>query len=381
MANQINKTDVLKTSLILLVLISSIIFLYSPHFKTKLGGYDVMELYREAQNRNTFKKIIDYKYFSQGGGPTSAYFNPVILLVWRQMATNYDKNHFFYHLLCTLIHIINTMIVFFLLKAFIKNNLFSFLATLSFTIYYLNFLTVGWIASGINQGLTIFLVLSALLSVIKYFQTKNTFFYFLSLLSFFLGTFTKEIAIFTIPILLAYYIIIQREKIFKFIKPDLILLPYLILSLPIILITFARMNGSAVITSFGGINFGAHMLYRFLDYVNYMITIIPASHIAKITLAMFILFLLPFLIYYGLRDKKLLFLTIWLALSIAIFIFSNFRDIYDLGRYLYLPSIAWFAMLYYIASNIKNLKTKIISSFFLINYTIVLNLFLILTRK
>jgi len=373
-----NKTiRVLLTLLILLALIISIGFLYSPHFKSKFGSGDNLEWSDEAQERDTFKKIIDYRYYSGRPGPSS-YFNPVQLLVWRYMRTHYGTNHHPYHLLCNLIHIINTIIVFFLLKIFIKNKFLTFTAALSFGVYYLNFQTVGWIASAIAIGLTGFFILSTLLLVIKYFQTKNKFFYFLSLLAFFLGTFTKEPVVFAIPILLAYYLIVQREKVLKFIKTDLIFLPYLILSVPIILITFARLSNSAVVNLWGGFNLGIHMLYRFIDFINYLITIIPVSFTIQIIVAIFILLLFPLLIYYGLKDRKLLFLSIWLVLSISIYTYSNFRDIYGLARYLYLPSVAWFGLLYYIAANIKNIKMKIITSFCLINYTIILNLFLIL---
>ncbi len=375
--SQIKNNKTIRILLILLILIISITFLYKPHFESKFGGGDNLEWYQEVKERNTLEKIFDYKYYSGRFGPSS-YFNPVQLLVWRYMVTHYDKNHYPYHLLCTLIHIINTIIVFFLLKTFIKNNFFSFGAALSFAIYYLNFETIGWISATITTGLAAFFILSTLFLSIKYFQTKNKFFYLSSLLTFAVGTFTKEYVVFVIPILLVYYLITQKKMVLKFIKTDLIFLPYLILSLPIILITFAKLNTSAIVTTWGGFNLGIHMFYRFTDFINYLITIVPVSFVIQIAVTAFILFSFPLLIYYGLKDKNLLFLTTWLVLLISIYIYSNFRDIYSLARYLYLPSVAWFGLLYYIAANVRNKKTKIITSFCLINYTIILNLFLIL---
>ena len=218
--SQIKNKKFLKILLILLILIISTIFVYRPIFKIKFGGGDNLEWYNEAQERYSFKKIIDYKYYSGRPGP-SAYFNPVQLLVWRYMVVRYDKDPYPYHLLSLLIHIINIIIAFFLLKIFIKSNFFSFAATLSFELYYQNFKTIGWTAAGITTGLSLFFILSTIFLAIKYLQTKNKFFYFSSLLIFFVGTFVKEYVIFTIPLLLAYYLIIKREKILKIIKKDL----------------------------------------------------------------------------------------------------------------------------------------------------------------
>lgn len=380
MFDQIKNNNILKTSLILLVLISSVVFLYNSDFKIKFISGDNLEWYNEAQERNTLTKILDFQYESGRPGPSS-YFNPIQLLLWKYMINNYDQNYYPYYILCALIHLANVIIAFFLINKFIKNKFFSFLAALSFAIYYLNFKTIGWIAAAITTGLTAFFLLSIFFLTLKYFQTKNIFFYFSSLLIFFLGTFAKEAVLFVIPVLLFYYLINHRERVFKFIKTDLIFLPYLILSLPIILITFARLNNSALTNTWGGFNFGIHMFYRFIDLLNYLITVIPASFNIQVAITLLILLSFPVLIYYGLKDKNLLFLTVWLILLVSIYIYSNFRDIYSLDRYLYLPSIAWFALLYYIVSNIKNLKTKIISSFFLINYTIILNLLLILTKR
>ncbi len=377
MLGQTKHKSLIKILLILAILIVSIVVLYKPHFKIKFGGYDNLEWYNEAQERDTLEKIIDYKYYSGRYGP-SAFFNPIQLFIWRYMTTHYEKSPFPYHLLSTLIHIINTIIVFFILRMFIKSNFFSFVATLSFAIYYLNFRTIEWIAAAITTGLATFFILSTFFLAIKYFQTKKRCFLILSLLIFFLGTFTKEYVVFTIPLLLAYYLIIQRKKVLKFVETDPFVLPYFMLSLPIILITLAKLNNSAIVNRWGGTNFGIHMFYRFIDFINYLITAIPVSFNIKMAIAMFILFSFPLLIYYGLRDKNLLFLVVWLIVFISIYIYSNFRNIYTLARYLYLPSIAWFGLLYYIAANIKNIKMKIVTSFCLINYTIIFNLFLIL---
>ena len=348
--------------------------------KNGFGGGDNLEWYQEAKERDSLKKIWDFQYYSGRLGP-SAFYNPIQLTIWRYMANKYGQQFYPYNILGMLIHLINVIIVFFLVNKFIKNKFFSFLAALSFGIFYLNFKTITWIVAGICWGLVAFCTLATLLLAIKYFQTKNIFFYLFSLIIFFLGTFIKEAVVFAIPVLLAYYFIIQREKTFKFIKNDLFVIPYFILSLPIVLITFIRLNESAITNVWGGANFGVHMFYRFIDFFHYLIAVIPASFSVQMAIIMFILLFFPVLIYCGLKNKTLLFLFVWLILSLSISIFQNFRNIYDLGRYLYLSSVVWFALLYYIVANIKNLKIKIISFFFLINYTIVLNLFLILTKK
>lgn len=373
--------NILKIIIILIIIISFGAFLYRPHFDFKFGGGDNLEWYQEAKERNTIKKVWDFQYYSGRQGP-SAYYNPLQLIIWQYMSNNYEKQHQPYHFLIILFHMANAIAFFFLVNKFIKNKFFSLLAALSFETYYLNFYAMAWIAGGICWGLIGLSMLSIFYLTIKYFETKNILLYLLSLLIFFIGTFIKEAIVFIVPMLLAYYLIKERRPIFKFIKKDLFILPYFILSLPIVLITLIRMKSSAIVNNWGGLNFGVHMFYKFIDFFNYLITIIPVSFGAQMAITTIVLIFLPLLIYYGFKkDKNLLFFSVWLILLILTYTFQNFRDIYTLGRYLYLPSIAWFALLYYMVSRIKNLKIKIISSFFLINYTIILNLFFVLTRK
>lgn len=374
--NQIKIKKIIEIILILAVLTASIIILYKPLFKYDLSGYDNMESYDEVRERNTFQKIINYKYYS-GRLTQSSYYNPVQLLVWKYLSDHYEKNSFPYRLLCTIIHITNTIILFFLLKIFLKEKILTFFAALSFAISSFSFQTIGWIAAGIAWGLATFFILSTILLLIKYFQTKNKFFYFLSLLTFFLGTLTKEPAVFIVPVLIAYYFIVQRSKILKFLKSDLIILPYLILSLPIILITTSRLKGSALVGVWGGFNFGIHMLYRFIEFITCLM-LIPKSFDIQMGIAAFILLIFPFLIYGGLRDKYLLFITIWLISLVSIYIYSNFRDIYVLtNKYFYLPLTAWFALLYYLVKKINDKKYKILAGILLVVYTIVFNFILI----
>jgi len=374
----IERYKFLKIFLAVLVIAGFVIVLYGSHFDIRLTGYDNLELYRGAKERNTLGKIFDFSYFSKGGDPPSAYYNPVILLVWRFMVNNFDKDASPYHLLCISLHLINALIVFFLFRKLFKNNFFSFLAALSFAVFYQNFESVSWIAAGIATGLTTFFILSTLFLAIQYFKTNNKLFFIFSLLTFFIGTFTKEYAVFAFPMVASYYLLLQRKWELKLIKKDLFLLPYLILSLPIVLITLLRLESSAVVTKWGGTNFGVHMVYRSFDFLNYLITVIPVSFGFKMMVAILILMAIPVLIYFRLKDKRLLFFMAWLCCSIAPFIYSNFRNIYTLGRYLYLPSVAWFGLLYYIALSIKSKKIRIGATLGLIGYTILFNLSLIL---
>ncbi len=190
MDSSVNKTNFLIIFLILLILISVVVFLYGPIFKIKFGGGDNLEWYQESLERDTFSKIFDFKYSSGRLGP-SAYYNPLQLIIWRYMADNYGKQPYPYHLLSILLHLTNTVIAFFFANKFIKNKFFSFLAALSFGVFYLNFQTVGWIAAGICYGLSAFFLFSVFFLFLKYFQTKNIFFFFYFLFFFFFFLFFK----------------------------------------------------------------------------------------------------------------------------------------------------------------------------------------------
>lgn len=382
MINKILKNDDFKIFLILAILTFSIFFIhniYNPYLNEKLDDEDSIPWIMEGITRATLGKFFDIQYFSHRN--VNINFSPFQLMFWYYTWVNFGEEPYLWHFLCNFIHLINTVIVFFLANKFIKNKFFSFLAALSFAVFLLNFNTLKWVASGITWGLTAFFMLTTFLLIIEYFKTKKRIFYFLSLLLFFTGTFVKETTVFSVPILFMYYLILQRKKELKFIKTDLFIIPYILLSLPIILITVIRPRMIPLAAAGSGFDLSIGAFYRLIDYINFLITIIPVSFNIELLTTAFSLSLFFVLIYFGLKNENLLFLTIWLLLLTSIPIFLNFNYVYNSSRYLYLPSIVWFILLYYIVSNIRKMKVKIITSFFLVNYTIVLNLFLILMKK
>lgn len=375
------RSSALKALLIpLIILISALVFYSEPYTDDKLRGYDNLEWYEGTLERGNITNFLDINFVStKNKYYHSTYYNPVQFLIWNSMISHFDNFSFPYKIFCILLHIINTFLVIAFVKLFIKNRYFSFAVAFSFFLFYPNYHTVGWIAAAMTTGLSAFFILSTLLMQARYFQTNNKFFYISALILFAIGIFTKEYVVFAALLIFFYYIIFHRKRSFAFLKRDLILLPYALIPLPLILITLLRIQNSALVNIWGGFNFGINMVYRFIDLFTYLIVPVPLSIGTKIATSVFVLLIPPILLYLSRKDKILMFLVLSLFILIAIFTYSNFRDIYTLERYLYLPSVMWFTILYYLALNIKNNIGRVFSTLFLVGYTIILNILLITT--
>ncbi|MCF7844803.1 MAG: hypothetical protein K9M03_03175 [Kiritimatiellales bacterium] len=375
------KSSALKAAVIPFVIIFSVlIFYHEPYTDSKLTGYDNLEWYEGTIERDGVANFLDINFVStKNKYYHSTYYNPVQFFIWNGMISYFDNFAFPYKVLGILIHTINTLLVLAFIRLFIKNRAYSFAVAFSFFLFYPNHQTVGWIAAALTTGLSAFFILSTLLMQVCYFKTGNKLFYGAALILFATGIFTKEYVVFAALLVFLYYILLHRKRSLAFIKGDLVLLPYVLIPIPLILITLIRIQNSALVNIWGGFNFGINMVYRFVDLFTYLVVPVSLSIGAKMGTSIFVILIVPILLYLSRKDKCLMFLVLSLFILIAIFTYSNFRDIYTLERYLYLPSVMWFSILYYLALNIKNNIGRVLSALFLVGYTIIFNILLIIT--
>jgi hypothetical protein len=334
---------------------------------------DDAEWYGEALERATLTTIFDPIYDSGRPGPSS-YYQPVQTMIWRAIQADYGDSPPPYRILSMFLHFLSSLTVLIVSHHLLKRELTSLLAAISFAVYYPHYHTVAWASAGITHGLSALLAYLVLYLIMRYYSSKKRGFYLASLLIFILGLFTKQ-AVFTflVPVIIAYYLLFERGWGRRLKPGDKTLLPYMALPVPFILLELLIKGGdSAVVKNWGGMNFGIHMLYRLMDYVGFMITGYPVASGVKLILAYSLLLLIPTTIQRCRKDKTLAFLIIWLVITLSMFTFSNFRDIYGLGRYLYIASAPWLMIIYHLAGTAKTHKKLAYAT--AVSYTIILNL-------
>jgi hypothetical protein len=330
------------------VCLGTVGLLFRHHLQqTSLGGGDNAEWRDEARDRHSFASIFDYRFHSGRRGP-SAYFNPVQMIVWKTMVAHfdYDKHPRPYFVLCLWVHLLNTVLVFLLGRELLREPLAAFGATASFALFFPNYETIGWPAATITTGISGLFLFATVYLFVVHCRTRSPALWVVSWLTYALALLTKEFAVFAIPILAAYYVLTQRERTWRPIKRDLVLLPYCLATLPMAYIVLARLGNSAILNDWGGFNFGVHLFYRFFDLLSYLVTAHRMGDTVKLVVVGVALAGLPAVVLASWKDARRAFLAVWLAIALFLYSYSNFRDIYELQRYLYQPSVPFFLLLY-----------------------------------
>ncbi|MFH0862976.1 MAG: hypothetical protein V1875_08110 [Candidatus Altiarchaeota archaeon] len=366
----------LLTAGLCIALVLLVAALFSPHLSLGFGDFDNGQWYGEAKARNTLWKALDY---TQNTGYTpSTYYQPVQTLVWAAMVKAVDNEPYWYYALGMAIHASSAIVLFLLMHELTGKFLPSFGAAASFAVFFPNYQTFSWISAAITHGLTGLFFATTLLMYVRHSKTGSRTYYALSVAAFAVGVLTKEITVFAVPIIFAYYVLLERRGGLRPVSSDLKVVPFAALVLPFVYISRVILSRSVVMSEWGGVNFGVHMLYRFMDYLSYLASVVPISLGLRLVFAYAALLILPILAYYASRDRMLAYMGVWLALSISMFVYTNFRDVYSIGRYLYVPSMAWFGLLFYGVSRIRDSILRSWSYAALISYGFVLNAALIL---
>jgi hypothetical protein len=351
--------------------------LFKKQVKEPLLGGDNAEWRDEAAERTTFASIVDWSRYSGRWGP-SAYYDPVQMVIWRVLITNYnyDRNPAAYHYVCHGIHLVNAVLLALIALSLLGSPLAAAGAGLSFTVFFPNFETAGWVAGTITTGTACLFFLAAVLALMHYLRSKWWPYLVMSALAYILGLLTKEWVVFAFPVMVFYYLIFHRERVWKPRKSDLIFVPHAVLTIPIALIVFSRIGKSAIVNAWGGFDFSHHMGYRFFDYFSFLVAGHPVAPTTNAVITAVGLVVFPALFWLLRKDKEGLFLLLWLVLGIGIYVYSNFRDVATLQRYLYIPSVPWFLLLFRLAQRAAG-KYFLWALIPLLGYTAVYNIHLI----
>tara|TARA_R110002096_G_scaffold72174_4_gene172170 strand:+ start:15600 stop:17339 length:1740 start_codon:yes stop_codon:yes gene_type:complete len=219
---------------LLITVILAWVYSQSIHFQ-----FTHLDDYEQVVENKTIQSI-DFAHLNAIFSSTSVgMYQPLTTWIYAIVYSIFQLNPLGYHLASLLFHLLNTVLVYLLLKEFKIEQFLNYFLVSLFAFHPLQVESVVWISAFSNLVFTSFF-LTALLSYFKYQKTHKKQFYFLSLLLFTLSCFSKSSAV-VFPILILAIDFIQ-SKGFNF-KNILNKVPFFFVSLIFGIITlYSREN-------------------------------------------------------------------------------------------------------------------------------------------
>ena len=128
-------------------------------------------------------------------------YHPIVTLSYAIEYYFYKFDPSFYHIDNILLHILNTLILFFIVKKISKSFFVSYVVAILFAIHPIHVEAVAWISARKDTLYSFFFLLSILFYIKTYDNKRNKIFYVLSIVFFILSCLSKAMAI-TLPFII-----------------------------------------------------------------------------------------------------------------------------------------------------------------------------------
>lgn len=250
----------------IILIVITIIIVYLPALKNGLLNWDD-NLY--VTDNNVIKNI----------GNVSAFFNsfyfgnyhPITIFSYSIIYQFSELSPLLYHLVNILFHVLNSLLVFYLIKELLKNINLALIVALLFGIHPMHVESVAWISELKDVQYTFFFLISALY-YLKFIRQSKLLFYVISILFFVLSLLSKGQAVTLFPVLLLIDYL-ERGKLFTRLKDKI---PYFILALLFGIIAIMAQKSGNTISDFKNISFLEQIAIACYSFIMYILkTILP----------------------------------------------------------------------------------------------------------
>jgi tetratricopeptide (TPR) repeat protein len=295
-----------------------------------------------------------YKIFSR---PIVHNYFPLQILSYTLDYQIWHLQPFGYRLHNVVLHVLNAVLVFLLLKKIFSNTWVSFLAALFFGLHPVNVESVTWIAERKNVLSMAFLLLS-LLAYLYYLEAqkpgRRRGFYAAALLFFPLSLLAKVSAV-VLPLLLFLYdLCFLRRSMREMVRDKL---PFLALAAFFsVLAVWVYRQGGCLADYYGGSPYPTFlaMINVFVEYIIYLIVPVYLDHLywtpvpqtilgRQVLLSLAVIFLLALLAWRSFRRDRVFFFCLgWFFISLLPVLNIVPLVILRADRYMYLPAIGFF---------------------------------------
>jgi protein O-mannosyl-transferase len=302
-------------------------------------------------------------------------YHPVTMLTYSIEYALFKLNPKSYHVTNLVIHLLNTLLVFYFIWLLTKQNLTSFITALLFAIHPMHVESVAWVAER-KDVLYAFFSLVSLCSYLKYANSNNKkwLYFFITLLSFVLAVLSKAMAV-CIPLIFILTDYFEGRKIT--VKNILEKVPYLLIAVVFGIIAIQAQKSSNSIEDLTNYNFFDRILFSCYGILMYLWKLFIPSGLScfynypikqngmypgVFYIAPFIILTLFFFVYLSAKKgKDIIFGFVFFILSIVLVL-----QILPVGgaiiadRYTYIPYIGIFFIIARFINNIfENKITKL----------------------
>lgn len=322
-------------------------------------------------NSENLKSMFSEYYFGN--------YHPFTLVSYSIDFKLFNGELFWLHLHNLILHLINCLLVYYLIKQIFKNEKMAIISMLLFGIHPMHVESVAWISERKDVLYSMYYLLSLIL-FLKFKELKNYWYYFISLVFFIFSLLSKGQAV-TLSVVLILVILYCDKKIS--LKNISITIPFLILSIFFgIIAILAQKSGNAIFESYD-ISYYERVIFAFdslLEYftkgiIPYKLSAIypyPKDVFSAIYTIGFFALIFIFVIYKRIKNDRIILFAL-LFFIINIFPLLQFLPVGNAkmaDRYFYIPSIGLFIIISYIISKYYHKHKTVILSLFLIYFII-----------
>ena len=306
-----------------------------------------------------------YKMFSQ---PMVANYFPLQILTYALDYHIWHMQPFGYHLQNVMLHFLNAVLVFFLLKKVFVKLWVSFFAALLFGLHPVNVESVTWVAERKNV-LSLALVLSSFLAYLHYVEeqrpTQRKGFYLLAFFLFLLAVLAKVSAVVLPLLFILYDLCFQKRTKWEMARDKM---PFFVLALFFSVLTVWIYHSGEHLPPYHADSPYATflaMINVFVEYIIYIIAPIYLDHFywipipgsiseRQVLLSLAAIFLIVLLAWQSFKQDRIFFFCFgWFFISLLPVLNIVPITILRADRYMYLPAIGFF---YLVSSGLWKIK-------------------------
>ena len=197
----------------LIILLGFLVYLPSLFFNFTYLDDNVLILgnYHFLRNISNIFEAFKQQVFPIQSSP-AFYYRPMLTISYMLDAQLGELSLFRYHLTSLIIHLINSCLVFYLLKKLNYKKNISLFFSVIFAIHPVLTQATAWLP-GRNDSLLALFVLASFIFFVKFLESEKIKHFLLHVLFFASALFTKEIAIFLPILIIVYFCLIYKEKL------------------------------------------------------------------------------------------------------------------------------------------------------------------------
>ena len=305
------------------------------------GGSDDGQSVREILDRPRMSDVFSVSKVTFNEG-TNSHYVPLMTLAYRWTFEACRDYGLSFYQINSWIHFINCMLVFMLVRMFIRSEPVTAAASLGLMFSPTVIDMLRWIAAGINHTLTLFLCLSTAIFWVRYLQKGRGADMASAAVFCGLAFLTKPVAYF-LPFALLCFVPFRsvrcREGAPGPARAFMAWTVFWVSLLPFLAVEIYKYPAGDIARRWGGISFGLHPVLRTLDLLSRAVLRAETAAPVREAIMLLVAALLALAFAYALLQKKplVLFGLAWICGSAVLMLSSNFRGIGSVLRYHYFP--------------------------------------------